>query len=125
MSTSNQLPSAGSHKVPLHYAIQLTSRFRNNRELVLANAYKGQDILPFSETFNKDDIESLLEQNGAAGMRIYYGMDENLSVHAVLVATNPSNEDILPSESAETDAVIIQEGQRCPVICPPSSPLND
>lgn len=123
MSTSNQLPAAGSHLVSLHYAIQLTSRFRNNRELVLANAYKEQDILPLSETFNKDDIESLLGQQDAAGLRIYYGMDDHYKLHAVVVATNPQNEDILPAGLLD-EPIIVQEGQRCPVICPPSSPLN-
>jgi hypothetical protein len=54
-------------------------------------------------------------------------MDTSLKLHAVLVAVNEDNEDILPSQqinpSVEED-IILEEGQRCPIICPPESPLN-
>lgn len=125
MSTQN-LPVAGSHSVPLHYAIQLTSRYRNNRELILDPDFKNRNILPLSETFNKSDILILLEHPESAGLRIYPGMDQENKVHAVLVAVNENNEDLLPNAGMLTDddPVIIQEGQRCPVICPPDSPLN-
>ncbi len=127
MSTSNNIPAPGSHPVTLAYAIQLTSRYRNNRELVLAPSYKGQEILALSETFNKQDLELLLAQPEAAAVRIYFGMSDSLKVHAVLVAVNSSNEDILQAQSVVEGSgpdVILQEGQRCPVICPPPSPLN-
>lgn len=126
MSNSNILPLAGSHAITLHYAIQLTSHFRNNRELIISPQYKGQDILPLSETFSKSDISLLLAQEGAAGLRIYYGMDSENKLHAVLVPVDINNEDILPGQSTAKDieGIIMQEGQRCPTICPPASPLN-
>jgi hypothetical protein len=50
-------------------------------------------------------------------------MDEYLKVHAVIVAVNESNEDLLPGSTqavgeATDEPVIIDEGQRCPPICP-------
>ncbi len=125
MSTSNNLPMASSHSIPLHYAIQLTSRLRNKRELVLDVFYKGQDIIPMSETFNRTDIDNLLAQKGAAGIRVYYGMDTENRISAVLVAVNENNQDLIPmTTSLDRTVLILQEGQRCPVICPPESPLN-
>lgn len=125
MSTIYNLPMAGSHPISLHYAIQLTSRLRNNRELLLDIDYKGGDVIPLSETFNRADIDQLLAQEGAAGLRIYYGMDVENRIHAVLVAVNENNQDLIPmTTSRSMEALILQEGQRCPVICPPESPLN-
>ena len=125
MST-NTIPSANSHPISLLTATDLTDRYRSNQNSILATVFQNQDLLPLSETFNKSDIEALLEQDGCEAMRIYYGMDENDKVHALLVAVTEENEDILPSQiNAETGVdIILEEGQRCPVICPPSSPLN-
>lgn len=93
---------------------------------MLSTQYKGQDILPLSETFNRSDIDLLLAQQGTAGIRIYYGMDSENKVHAVLVPVNNNNEDILYAQDDTNDenSMILQEGQRCPTICPPASPLN-
>lgn len=62
---------------------------------------------------------------GCAGVRIYYGMDAALQVHAMLVATDIIGVDILPA-SANSKAIpasggdppIVEEGQRCPPECP-------
>jgi len=112
MSASNTIPLPGSHLIPLHYAIQLTSRYRNNRELVLDPDWKSKDILPLSETFNKEDIADLMAQSGAAGIRIYPGMDQVNQVHIVIVAVNAQNEDIVSSNASLSNSdIIVQEGQ--------------
>ncbi len=126
MSTTKTLPAANSHFISLPQAVKMTERFRNNKENILATEYKQRDSVPLSETFNRQSIEKLLATPGCAGMRIYYSMDEDLKIHAILVAVNDSNKDLLPSEgtmSAANDIVIVEEGQRCPDLCPPPSPL--
>ena len=109
----------------------MTSLYRANREAILATSYKGLEIMPLSETFNKDAIAALLDLPGCAGIRIYYGMDEQKKVHAILVGVTAANEDMLPASSSglieepETDEPdILERGQRCPPACPPDSPLN-
>ncbi len=127
MSVTNTLPTAGSHHISLTVAENLTATYRTNRETILAAAYQGKNVLPLSETFNLEDIQDLIAQTGCAGIRIYYGMKNDDTVHAVLVAVNESNEDIIYVEenfSVSGENIIIEEGQRCPVICPPESPLN-
>lgn len=124
--SSNNIPSANSHLINLTVATDLTTRFRTNCNSILQTQYQSQDILPFSETFNRNDIELLLAQDDCEAIRIYYGMDSNMKIHAVLVAVNDVNEDILPSTVLNAaDDIIVEEGQRCPIICPPDSPLNN
>jgi len=129
MNSNTPLP-VNSHVIPLDQANLMTAIYRENRELILAQQYQGQDILPLSETFNRQAFDRLLSTAGCAGIRIYYGMDSDQRLHAVIVAVNESNEDLLPvsadqSTLSETDdPVIIEEGQRCPPICPEKSSLN-
>lgn len=112
-----------SHDISLQTAIDMTTRYRNNRAAILNPDQPSPDILPFCETFDRAAIDKLLEQTGCEKFRIYYGMDSELNIHAILVAVNDAGEDILPSGTST--AVILEVGQRCPHICPPSSPLND
>lgn len=127
MSITKTLPT-NDHLISLQKAIEMTTRYRQDKETVLAPEYRGQIILPNSETFNRAAIEKLLAETGCAAVRIYYGMDETLKTHAIIVGVNESNEDILASSSsnnlAASDEPILEEGQRCPDICPPKSPLN-
>jgi len=126
MSITKSLPSNG-HVISLQHAIEMTSHYRRNKETILAKEYKDQSILPNSETFNRSAIEKLLSETDCAAIRIYYGMDGSLKSHAILVGVNTSNEDILPSSGntlSASEEVILEEGQRCPDICPPKSPLN-
>jgi hypothetical protein len=126
MADNYQLPS-GDHKITLNSAVEMTTRYRQNRQLVLADP-SDETLLPLSETFNKDAIQSLLNTTGAAGFRIYYGMTENKNIHAILVAVDQTGADILPPAQSltltEEDEIILEDGQRCPYTCPPESPLN-
>ena len=127
MSQTNSIPKSGSHLITLQAAEALTATFRTNRETILATAYQNKNVLPLSETFNVSDIQALLAQTGCAAIRVYYGMKDDDTVHAVIVAVNAANEDIIfPGQNTllSEENIIIEEGQRCPVICPPDSPLN-
>jgi len=100
---------------------------------MLVPEFQAQNILSLSETFDRTVIEKLLAKQGCTAIRIYYGMDEDKKVHAILVASNANNADILglPSNAAnatgendDDDESIVDRGIRCPVICPEDSPLN-
>jgi hypothetical protein len=127
MSVTNSLPGANAHFISLNKAIEMTALYRADKETILATGFQAQDILPNSETFNRNAFDALLAADLCAGIRIYYGMDENSKVHAIAVAVNEDNEDILnivTSPSVATES-IIEEGQRCPDLCPPASSLNE
>jgi hypothetical protein len=122
---SYTLPAGGTQQISLNDAATMTTFYRNNKSTILNTSYSS--VLCNSETFNLEDVNTMLAASGAAGMRIYYGMDENYNVHAILVAVDEEGNDILPEENSglNTDPiVIIEQGIRCPPTCPDSSPLN-
>lgn len=113
-----------SHFITLNEGATMTSDYRTNRENILDSSYKGLDILPVSETFDLTELLSVIEQTGCVGLRIYYGMDENMLVHAILVGVDENDEDILPSDPDAKNTQIMEHSLRCPNVCPPSSRLN-
>lgn len=109
--------------ISLNQAIDMTTLYRSEKDNILKTEYENQAILPICETFDRADIEALLNKEGCEYIRVYYGMDENLSIHAILVAVNDAEEDMLPTSYTTTED-IVDEAQRCPFDCPPESPLN-
>lgn len=101
-----------THEITLQQAVDLTSRYRNNKP----------SNLSLSETFPVTAITRLLSTEGCSYLRIYYGMQEDSNIVVILVAANGQNEDMLPAFNS--NAIIIEEGIICPPICPPPSPLN-
>lgn len=104
--------------------------------------------LPIAESFNRDAIALLLNQkdvtgNVAAGIRMYYGINENNEVCLVLTPYDNNGKDIinnltttapvaikLPGVSTATaqtvsldEGTVIERGQRCPTVCDLTSPL--
>ena len=116
--------SSESHFISLQQAIEMTTLYRSQRENVLAPGLKG--ILLTCETFNRTAFDALLAEPDCVGIRIYFGMDKDLTVKLIVVGVNEKDEDILPSASstAEDGKTISENGLPCPPVCPPSSPLN-
>ncbi|MBL7710760.1 MAG: hypothetical protein JNJ86_16940 [Chitinophagaceae bacterium] len=116
-----------SQFISLPQAVDMTTLYRNMRETILAPEFRGQNILALSETFDRVTFDTLLAKSGCAGIRIYYGMDVSQKVHAIAVAVNDKNEDML-AVGAATNLTggddIVENGRRCPEDCPPESPLN-
>jgi hypothetical protein len=108
-----------NHEISLQTAIELTKRYRANRP----------SNFPVCETFEKEAVLKLLNTEACASLRIYFGMKENEEVVVVLAAADASGADILPAAnstaSAAEDGVILEDGYRCPTLCPPGSPLNE
>lgn len=126
-----QLFTDNNHFITLQKAKEWIRNFREQKQKVLSPEFSERNILPDSETFNREAIDRLLAQQGCAGIRVYYGMDEALNVHAILVGVNEKNEDMLPAAAtteaalanATEDPVIVEESIRCPPNCPPDSGL--
>lgn len=117
------------HNIPLSTAAEMTARYRQNRTSILEKNYKDKDLLAVCETFSADAIKEILAQPDCVNFRVYFGMDEQLKVHSILVGADSSGKDILPStltqNLSESDPdIIMEKGTRCPVDCPPASDLN-
>lgn len=115
--------NTNEHRISLETAIEMTNRYRAQKERILMPELQGKNLLPVSETFDRAAFDRLLAQPGCTGLRIYYGMDETLQVHAIAVSVNDKNEDILPT-AITPDGEIVEEGKVCPPYCATNSPLN-
>jgi hypothetical protein len=114
-----------AHAISLDDAAAMTALYRANRETILATGYRGNNVLAICETYSRDAFDAVLSQTGCAKVRIYYGMDENYRVHAIVVGVNGDDEDMLPSQSTQPVDELIEAGNRCPDLCPPASALNE
>jgi hypothetical protein len=108
------------NQITLQEAKQLITEYRNNRDKILAPQYQGTNILCNSITYSRSSLLELLNQEGCAGFRTYFGMKaENSEVCLVLVGVDGNGKDITDKES-----IILDAGNRCPDVCPPLSDLN-
>lgn len=114
------------HFISLEEGIQMTTRYRRDYEKILTETMKGKDILPRSETFNREAFDKVLAQGGCEGIRLYYSMDEKEKIHIIAVGVDAENRDILPlnENRSVVQDMIIENGARCPINCPPDSELN-
>lgn len=105
----------------------MTTRYRQNKEQVINPVYTNQDILAVCDKFDKSIFETLILKANCTAIRIYYGMDETLKIHPIVVAVNENDEDILPGSGLSSTLGADDTGEdslRCPPYCPPPSPLN-
>ena len=105
-------------QISLAQAVAMTTLYRANRP----------SDFPVCETFPLTAIQSLAANPAAAFFRIYYGMKEDMLMHAILVVADSEGNDLLPaanrSEKEDDDNEILEDSVRCPNVCPPDSPLN-
>ena len=112
--------------ISLAQAVAMTQTYRAEKENILGAPYKNQDILPICETFDRAAFEALLREPDCTYIRVYLGMGEDLKIRVIAVGADSAERDILPAAGAtqDGDGNIVEDGMRCPTICPPASPLN-
>lgn len=126
---NNLIPSSGSHRITLQEAVEMTERYRENKGKILKPEFNGRDILSICETFNKEELLQYFNKSEIHAIRLYYGMDSELKIHAILVGVNSEGQDILPLArevqlKEDFDPELFEKGFRCPPYCPPPSELN-
>jgi len=119
-----------NHFISLNQAIAMTTLYRVNREAILEPSMKGKDILFISESFSRDAFDYLLGETGASGLRFYLGMNENMQITIIAVATDAQGGDLLPDANANGGNLAVDGNQiaeiavRCPTNCPTQSALG-
>jgi hypothetical protein len=117
-----------SNFITLAQGIAMTKLYRAQKENVLGPDFRGKDILPLSETFDRASFEALLGETGCAFIRIYLGMSDSLQIRIIAVGADSGNNDILPAagfaSALDGGGNIVEDGIRCPPNCPPPSGLN-
>lgn len=86
-------------------AAQLTANWRNTNP--------GQAIAHF---IGRDNVEALLNQEGAMGIRIYYGISDDGEMKPIFVAASSDENDMLD--------LAIDFTLPCPNRCSSANPLN-
>ena len=95
------------------------------------NTLRDSFNIPKAETFNRDAIALLLNQEGADGVRIYFGRNAKNEVCVILVPVDKNGQNIIrnlvgsrtafiPGVSkayAQGEGEAVENGQRCPVVC--------
>lgn len=125
----SSLPTAQNF-IPLSKAIEMTKRYRDNRPNMLNDPYP-LNTLTLSETFGRSGFDSLLARQDCVGIRIYYGMDEELRMHAIVVGVDMEGADLISVDSSQNSTLpngegdVLDDSLRCPPVCPPPSPLNE
>ena len=105
-----------SEFISLAEARVLTGNYRDLKDLLISPVYQNKNVLPVSETFDKNQIIQLLQQSDCEQMRIYLGIDDATQIRLVLVGVDADGNDI-----AQPDSLIVERGDRCPPDCPASS----
>ena len=100
------LPDKRDHRISLSEATELTKAHRKH------NPSAGH-----AEFFHREAFQTLLEQPGCAGVRIYHGRGRGGEHHCVLVAVDGNGADM-------TEGAIMQQSYPCPPICDESSAFN-
>lgn len=114
----DSLSEAPKQPLTLDQAGEWTRRFREQSE----HTVKGH-------CFTKQTLDQLLSQPGAAGIRFYYGRDEQNAPKLVAVATDADDQDILGSVASframdEAAGSNVDTGTPCPPCCSTENPLN-
>ena len=91
--------------IPLAEAAEMTANYRAKCPGEVQAGFYG-----------KDNILALLQQTGAMGIRIYYGIDSNDQKQMVLVATDANENDII--------GLTLEQSLPCPKHCSTANALN-
>ena len=106
------------HFITLREASLMTATYKARKDSILDPIFQNTDILANCETFDRDAIDAILAQPGCTQLRIYYGMDNSLQVHAILVGVDENDDDLLPANPDAPNTQIAEMSRRCPQLCP-------
>ena len=114
-------------------AMQYQQRFVQTRSALRDTAFLSRNFnIPNAESFSRDAIILLLNQQGADGIRVYYGKDNQGKIRLVLLPIDSAGKNIktklvstqtalqVPGDSSAhaqrsgDDAEAIEKGQTCP-----------
>lgn len=102
-----------------------------NRRLGDSTTLRDTFSIPYAETFNRDAIQLLLNQQGTDGVRIYLGRNQKNEICMILVPVDKDGNNIIKnlistrtafipgvsSAYAQDEGEAIETGQRCPHLC--------
>jgi hypothetical protein len=113
-----------SHFITRGKADEMIRLYKEMKDKIIDPLYIDRELLANCESFDRAAIEALLGQANCSRIRIHYGMDVDLKVHAIMVAVDDTDNEIIPGNPDETTEQIIENGSRCPTVCPTGTSLG-
>ena len=98
-----------NHFISLVAAKEMTKRYRESIDTLVTSEYKGSML--FSETFDADAIQAILNQPDCVSFRTYFGMKENKTVCVIHIGVDAAGNDIINSLSGNGTHVIVEYGK--------------
>ncbi len=95
------------HSISLEDASKMTRNFQ-------LHAAPDQIVGGF---FGKDAVLAIISQEGAVGLRYYYGLDDEGTPHIILIGVNVDGNDMI-------DGLLAERATKCPPHCFESNDLN-
>lgn len=96
-----------NHDISLSEAAAWTKNYRDT-------ITSGQTI---AHLFGKQAIQSILNQSGCVGIRIYYALDDAAAKQIIAVGVNADGNDLY-------NGLLAERTIRCPQDCSTANPLN-
>lgn len=110
-SDLNQL----NHSISWQQAVTMVNLYNSQTANILSGAYGSvPNTLMNYETFNLACIQALIGQYGAAGFRIYMGMDTLNRIRCIMVACDANGHDIIMDNGNNALVMVKEVGQRYP-----------
>jgi hypothetical protein len=104
-----------NHTIPWQQAITMVNLYNSQMASILSGGYgSAPDTLLNYETFNLACIQAIVVQPGAAGFRIYMGMDTLNRVRCIMVACDSNGHDVIMDNGNNPLIVVKEVGQRHP-----------
>ena len=117
------------HSISTQRVKELKTQYAKSKNKILKEEFQDTAVLPTCETFERAALDQLLSQEGCVGIRIYFGMDEDLNVTLAIVGVDENDTDIQPvtsglenltrGDTTDVPPGGVGSGQRCPPDCPP------
>lgn len=84
-----------NHSIDSAFAEGWIQRYVANKDSICNNTVGAfNNVLNFSETFNKEWLQKLLCLKGSIGIRVHYGMDSIFKVHQILTGVDQLGNDL-------------------------------
>lgn len=109
---STEIRADRDHDITLDAAAKLTKKYRSIGTIV-----PSLGVLIKGEFFGKNAMVEILNQNGCVGLRMYYGADDLLVPHMVIVGVDANGDDQVTGKIAEHSML-------CPPACGTLNKLN-
>lgn len=100
------------HSITLDAAAKLTKKYRS-----IGNIIPSLGVVIKGEFFGKNALVEILNQNGCVGLRMYYGADDLLVPHMVVVGVDANGDDQVTGHIADMSVL-------CPPTCGTANKLN-